>query len=70
MRVSVAYALIANHLLILASIGGRYTPFMTNYRPQIYLRTADITTALAWPEGTADAEEKMASSALRSAVRC
>jgi elongation factor Tu len=42
--------------------GGRYTPFMTNYRPQIYLRTADITTSLAWPAGTVDpaeAAEKM-----------
>jgi len=37
--------------------GGRYTPFMTNYRPQIYLRTADITTSLAWPAGTVDPAE-------------
>jgi len=39
--------------------GGRYTPFMESYRPQIYLRTADITVSLHWPEGTADAAEKM-----------
>jgi len=39
--------------------GGRYTPFMDNYRPQLFLRTADITVALHWPEGTEDAAERM-----------
>ncbi|KAF8642357.1 hypothetical protein AX16_009626 [Volvariella volvacea WC 439] len=39
--------------------GGRYTPFMSNYRPQLFIRTADITTSLTWPEGTPDAAEKM-----------
>jgi elongation factor Tu len=39
--------------------GGRYNPFMINYRPQIYLRTADITTSLAWPEGDTSDAEKM-----------
>jgi hypothetical protein len=39
--------------------GGRYTPFMENYRPQLFLRTADITVAVTFPEGTADASEKM-----------
>lgn len=39
--------------------GGRYTPFMTNYRPQLFLRTADITVALSFPTGTPDAAEKM-----------
>ncbi|KAI0067727.1 translation elongation factor Tu [Artomyces pyxidatus] len=39
--------------------GGRYTPFMDNYRPQLFLRTADITVGLHWPEGTVDASEKM-----------
>ncbi|KAG5731097.1 hypothetical protein E4T56_gene15002, partial [Termitomyces sp. T112] len=39
--------------------GGRYTPFMANYRPQLYLRTADITVTLSFPEGTPDAAEKM-----------
>ncbi|OAX42393.1 translation elongation factor Tu [Rhizopogon vinicolor AM-OR11-026] len=39
--------------------GGRYTPFMSNYRPQLFLRTADITVALTFTEGTPDAEEKM-----------
>lgn len=32
---------------------------MENYRPQIFLRTADITVSLKWPEGTAEATEKM-----------
>jgi elongation factor Tu len=39
--------------------GGRYTPFMSNYRPQLFLRTADITVALTFPEDTLDAAEKM-----------
>ncbi|KAH8120435.1 translation elongation factor Tu [Phellopilus nigrolimitatus] len=39
--------------------GGRYNPFMANYRPQLFLRTADVTTALSFPEGTPDAAEKM-----------
>jgi elongation factor Tu len=40
-------------------VGGRYTPFMANYRPQLFMRTADVTTALAFPEGTENPEEKM-----------
>lgn len=39
--------------------GGRYTPFMQNYRPQCFIRTADITVALTFPEGTPDAHDKM-----------
>lgn len=39
--------------------GGRYTPFMSGYRPQLFLRTADVTTALSFPEGTEGAAEKM-----------
>lgn len=41
------------------STGGRYTPFVQNYRPQLFLRTADVTVGLTWPEDTADADEKM-----------
>ncbi len=32
--------------------GGRHTPFFTNYRPQIYLRTTDVTGTITLPEGT------------------
>jgi len=32
--------------------GGRHTPFFTNYRPQIYLRTTDVTGTIELPEGT------------------
>lgn len=39
--------------------GGRYTPFMDNYRPQLYMRTADIAVGLHFPEGTPDVHEKM-----------
>src|SRR5688500_2313685 len=32
--------------------GGRHTPFFSNYRPQFYFRTTDITGQIALPEGT------------------
>ncbi|QIE56936.1 elongation factor Tu [Pikeienuella piscinae] len=32
--------------------GGRHTPFFTNYRPQFYFRTTDVTGTCALPEGT------------------
>lgn len=32
--------------------GGRHTPFFTNYRPQFYFRTTDITGIVDLPEGT------------------
>jgi elongation factor Tu len=31
--------------------GGRHTPFFTNYRPQFYLRTTDVTGTVDLPEG-------------------
>lgn len=31
--------------------GGRHTPFFTNYRPQFYFRTADITGTMNLPDG-------------------
>ncbi len=31
--------------------GGRHTPFFANYRPQIYLRTTDVTAQIQLPEG-------------------
>jgi elongation factor Tu len=31
--------------------GGRHTPFFTNYRPQFYIRTTDVTGACMLPEG-------------------
>jgi len=31
--------------------GGRHTPFFRGYRPQFYLRTTDVTGAIALPEG-------------------
>ena len=32
--------------------GGRHTPFFTNYRPQFYFRTTDVTGVVSLPEGT------------------
>src|SRR5450756_447818 len=31
--------------------GGRHTPFFTNYRPQFYFRTSDVTGTLTLPQG-------------------
>jgi elongation factor Tu len=32
--------------------GGRHTPFFSNYRPQFYFRTTDVTGGVTLPEGT------------------
>ena len=32
--------------------GGRHTPFFSNYRPQFYFRTTDVTGIITLPEGT------------------
>ena len=32
--------------------GGRHTPFFSNYRPQFYFRTTDVTGVVELPEGT------------------
>jgi elongation factor Tu len=31
--------------------GGRHTPFVSNYRPQFYFRTTDVTGVIRLPEG-------------------
>ena len=31
--------------------GGRHTPFFTNYRPQFYFRTTDVTGVVNLPDG-------------------
>ncbi len=57
---------LTSHSQFLASLyvlskdeGGRHTGFHEHYRPQIYLRTADDSVDLTWPEGTEDASTKM-----------
>ncbi|MSO68998.1 MAG: elongation factor Tu, partial [Alphaproteobacteria bacterium] len=32
--------------------GGRHTPFFSNYRPQFYFRTTDVTGTIELPAGT------------------
>ena len=32
--------------------GGRHTPFFSNYRPQFYFRTTDVTGSVKLPDGT------------------
>ncbi|KAK0728108.1 P-loop containing nucleoside triphosphate hydrolase protein [Lasiosphaeria miniovina] len=39
--------------------GGRHKGFMQNYRPQMYIRSADESCTLTFPEGTEDADSKM-----------
>ena len=36
--------------------GGRHTPFFTNYRPQFYFRTTDVTGIVTLPEGRGDGD--------------
>lgn len=37
--------------------GGRHTGFANNYKPQLFLRTADESAALTWPEGSEGEKE-------------
>ncbi|KAI9736587.1 MAG: translation elongation factor Tu [Claussenomyces sp. TS43310] len=50
--------------------GGRHTGFHQNYRPQIFIRTADEAAALFWPDGTEDAESKMVLPGDNVEMRC
>jgi len=39
--------------------GGRFTPFMNNYRPQLFVRTSDVTVGLTFPGDAAESADKM-----------
>jgi elongation factor Tu len=41
----------ANIVVLTKEEGGRHTPFFSNYRPQFYMRTTDVTGAISLPEG-------------------
>jgi elongation factor Tu len=41
----------ANVYVLTKEEGGRHTPFFSNYRPQFYMRTTDVTGAISLPEG-------------------
>ncbi|HTW09766.1 MAG TPA: elongation factor Tu [Acidimicrobiales bacterium] len=42
----------ANVYVLTKAEGGRHKPFFTNYRPQFYFRTTDVTGTVTLPEGT------------------
>ena len=42
----------ANVYILSKDEGGRHNPFYTNYRPQFYFRTTDVTGVITLPEGT------------------
>ncbi len=44
--------LVAEIYVLTKEEGGRHTPFFTNYRPQFYVRTTDVTGSIQLPEGT------------------
>lgn len=50
--------------------GGRHTGFHNNYRPQIFIRTADEAAALFWPDGTEDPDSKMVMPGDNVEMRC
>jgi elongation factor Tu len=50
--------------------GGRHTGFHQNYRPQIFIRTADEAATLYWPDGTPDADSKMVMPGDNVEMRC
>ena len=41
----------ANVYVLTKDEGGRHTPFFSNYRPQFYVRTTDVTGTISLPEG-------------------
>src|ERR1700730_11594721 len=41
----------ANVYVLTKEEGGRHTPFFSNYRPQFYMRTTDVTGAIKLPDG-------------------
>ncbi|CAK0777011.1 translation elongation factor Tu 2 [Azospirillaceae bacterium] len=43
---------VAEAYILTKEEGGRHTPFFTNYRPQFYFRTTDVTGQVILPEGT------------------
>jgi elongation factor Tu len=43
---------VAEAYILTKDEGGRHTPFFTNYRPQFYFRTTDVTCIVSLPEGT------------------
>lgn len=47
------------HQILTKEEGGRYTPFVQKYSPQMYFRTADVTCQLTFPPEEADAANKM-----------
>ena len=42
----------ANVYVLTKAEGGRHKPFFSNYRPQFYFRTTDVTGSITLPEGT------------------
>ncbi|MGQ3039463.1 MAG: elongation factor Tu, partial [Brevundimonas sp.] len=42
---------VAEAYILTKEEGGRHTPFFTNYRPQFYFRTTDVTGSIELPEG-------------------
>jgi len=42
----------ANVYVLSKDEGGRHTPFFSNYRPQFFVRTTDVTGTIKLPEGT------------------
>ena len=47
----------ANFYILTKDEGGRHTPFTNNYKPQMFVRTADVTVCLRFP-GTTEASEE------------
>jgi elongation factor Tu len=43
---------VAEAYILTKEEGGRHTPFFSNYRPQFYFRTTDVTGVVQLPEGT------------------
>ncbi|KAI8866704.1 elongation factor Tu [Ramicandelaber brevisporus] len=57
--IKAAKKFMASFYILTKDEGGRHTGFLNNYRPQMYIRTCDVTVVLSHPPGTEDADNKM-----------
>lgn len=56
-KIKQAKKFLASLYVLTKEEGGRHTGFHNNYRPQVYIRTADEASTFNWPEGSPEAAE-------------
>lgn len=49
---NISYNLFSQVYILKKDEGGRHTPFVTNYTPQMFVRTGDVAATVTLPEGS------------------